>query len=112
MEHEVVDEEVMQLVRSDEILGLLLDLAFVVAGISSGLIGVSTMSTNISAADLPPDAAGDVNTLAAAQRTRCLIKVLGTEALTPYIDMWSPLYVHQPRASSERSPVPTTRPFS
>ena len=27
------------------------------------------------------------------------------------MDMWSPLYVAHPSASSERSPVPTTRPF-
>ena len=32
------------------------------------------------------------------------------DALTAYILMWSPLYVAQPSASSERSPVPMTSP--
>ena len=47
----------------------------------------------------------------AAQRTMCCIRVFGTDAFTPYMLMWSPLYVAQPSASSERSPVPTTTPF-
>ena len=61
------------------------------AGVSSGLIGVSAMSMRISAADLPPFVAASVNTFLAAHLTRYLIKVFGTDALTAYIDIWSPL---------------------
>ena len=32
--------------------------------------------------------------------------------LTAYMLIWSPLYVHHPRASSDKSPVPTTKPPS
>ena len=41
--------------------------------------------------------------------TRYLTRVFGTPAFTPYIDIWSPLYVAHPRASSDKSPVPITK---
>ncbi len=50
------------------------------------------------------------NSFSAAHFTRLFTRVFGTPAFTPYIDMWSPLYVAHPKASSERSPVPITMP--
>ena len=64
---------------------------------------MSTISNNV---------ARDVSSMSfsATHFTKCFTNVLGILPLTPYIDMWSPLYVAQPKASSERSPVPTTIP--
>ena len=80
-------------------------LPFSSVGVSSGEIGVSTMSSSV------------LFTLSsvvlfAVWRTMCLIMVFGSDALTPYMLIWSPLYVAQPNASSDRSPVPITMPFS
>ena len=38
-----------------------------------------------------------------------LRRVFGMEALTSYIDIWSPEYVIQPKAASERSLEPIIR---
>ena len=57
-------------------------LPFLSAGSSSGLTGVSIMSSNMSLAS---------GRESATQRTRCRTSVLGMPAFTPYIDMWSPL---------------------
>ncbi len=54
------------------------------AGISSGLMGVSITSQRASCR------AGS-SVLSANHCTRCFTSVLGTEALTPYMDIWSPL---------------------
>ncbi len=77
---------------------------FSLAGSSSGLIGVSTMSRRMPWASFS-------NSFSAAHLTRLRTNVFGIPAFTPYIDMWSPLYVHHPRASSDKSPVPITMPF-
>ena len=81
---QIVKEEVVQFVRTDDVFGLLLYIAILSAGISSGLIGVSTMSSNVVFAV-------SSSRRLAIHATRCFTSVLGTLALTPYIDMWSPL---------------------
>lgn len=71
-------------------------------GSSSGLISVSRISRSTFSASPP--------SRFASLRMRYFTSVLGTEAFTPYMDIWSPLYVAQPSASSLKSPVPTTMP--
>ena len=66
-------------------------------------MGVSTISSKICRSCVSSE-------VAAHHFTRCLTSVFGTLALTPYIDIWSPLYVAHPNASSDRSPVPSTMP--
>ena len=90
----------MQLVWAYNVLCLL---ASASAGISSGLTGVSIISRSVFREMS--------STFVAANFTKWRISVLGMPAFTPYMLMWSPLYVAQPRASSERSPVPMTSPF-
>ena len=58
--------------------------SYISAGISSGLMGVFTMSMSVSLVFRS-------FSCVATQVTRWRTKVLGTPALTPYIDMWSPL---------------------
>ena len=54
-------------------------------GSSSGLTGVSSTSYSTTSAVLYPSASS------AAYFTRCRTSVFGTDALTPYMDIWSPL---------------------
>ncbi len=54
------------------------------------------------------DLLGDRSTLCAKELARAQAntrskRVLGSPALGSYMDMWSPLKVHQPNASSDRS---------
>ena len=72
-------------------------------GKSSGLMGVSIISAKVS---LQAENASSPLACSIIQRT----SVLGMDAFTPYMLMWSALYVHQPSASSDKSPVPTTIP--
>ena len=64
-------------------------------------MGVSMISINIALEEAS-------SSLSATNFTKYRIKVLGTPPFTPYILIWSPLYVAQPKANSERSPVPIT----
>jgi hypothetical protein len=49
--------------------------------------------------------------LLATHLTKKLTNVFGILQLTLYIDIWSPLKVHQPKAISDKSPVPITKPL-
>ena len=53
-----------------------------------------------------------VDSFSATYFTKYLTKVFGIDGFTEYIDIWSPLYVHHPKASSDKSPVPIKRPPS
>ena len=69
-------------------------------GNNSGLTGVSQISSNTSF---------NPSWCSAYDSKIPLTNVFGIDALTPYILIWSPLYAHQPKASSDKSPVPTTK---
>ena len=73
------------------------------AGKSSGEISVATMSRSVLRAS-------PLNSFSATHCTRNFTSVLGMLQLGLYMLMWSALYVHQPRANSETSPVPITKP--
>jgi len=79
------------------------------AGVLPGLVGISSgemVAWQICWVIAVPSA--PKSALPAQAKTRNS-KVLGKPALGSYMDMWSPLKVHQPNASSDRSPVPTIK---
>jgi hypothetical protein len=87
---------------TEEIIKTIKYLAPSFGGINSGEIGVPRISSNTS---LIP------GWTSASTFVISLLKVLVKVVLIEYIDIWSPLYVDQPRAISLKSPVPITRPF-
>ena len=92
----------MQLIGADDILGLLVNITLSIRRLQLGRdrrIDDGAQDLRELSTKLP---------ISAIRETMIWIAVLGIPALTEYIDMWSPLKVHQPRASSERSPVPMT----
>ena len=81
---ELIEEEVMQFIRSYQIFCLLLDITLLVCRNQLGLMGVSTISSRVMRDSLSTP-------FKAIQFTKYFTNVLGMLALTPYMDMWSPL---------------------
>ena len=82
--HEIVEEEIVKLVGSDEVFGLLLDIAI---GVGRGQLGRDGCVDDVE----QRLALGGECWHGGVVTDEIWMSVLGMPALTPYIDMWSPL---------------------